>query len=267
MQSITSRQNPIVKRYKDAARGGVPDVILLDGVRLVGDALSSGVTIRQALVTPAALDRPNVKTLVARLQQHQVPVASASAMVMEAASPVQSSSGIVALADRPAGGDEKVYASPDALVTIAFNLQDPGNLGAIVRVTEAAGGSGLVVGGTSADPFGWKALRGSMGSAVRLPIAVRGNGHDVVGEARRAGCRVLATVPRGGIPLTAAPMATPVAILIGGEGSGLTPEIIESADGRVSVPMTAPVESLNAAVTAAVVLYEARRQREEQRKG
>jgi RNA methyltransferase, TrmH family len=208
------------------------------------------------------LERPAVQAIVARLQQDHVPLASASAMVMEAASPVQSASGIVALADRPGERGKVMYSAPDPLVAVAFNIQDPGNLGAIVRVTEAAGGTGLVVAGASADPFGWKALRGSMGSALRLPVTIHNDGAAAVAAARHAGCRVLATVPRGGTPLTEAVLTDPVAILIGGEGSGLTSEMVEAADGCLTVPMAAPVESLNAAVTAALILYEARRQRE-----
>ena len=89
---------------------------------------------------------------------------------MDALSPVRSSSAIVALAERPRDRSTRVYAGAGPLVVIAVDVQDPGNLGAIVRVAEAAGATGVVAAGASADPFGWKALRGSMGSALRLPI-------------------------------------------------------------------------------------------------
>src|SRR5262249_41893855 len=133
--------------------------------------------------------------------------------------------------------------------------------GAIVRVAEAAGASGVVPAGASADPFGWKALRGSMGSALRLPVTPRMALDEALAQARAAGCRVIATTPRGGEPYFAVDLRGPIAIVIGGEGPGLPSAVIEAADLPVTIPMQAPVESLNAAVTAALILYEARRQR------
>jgi tRNA G18 (ribose-2'-O)-methylase SpoU len=84
---------------------------------------------------------------------------------------------------------------------------------------------------------------------------------DSIAEARLHGCRVIATVPRGGRPLHEIDLRGPIAILIGGEGQGLTAAVVDAADERVSIPMQAPVESLNAAVTAGLIVYEARRQR------
>jgi TrmH family RNA methyltransferase len=174
---------------------------------------------------------------------------------------VRSSSGIVALADRPANPDGRIYTGR-ALVLIAVDVQDPGNLGAIIRVAEAAGATGVVAAGVSADPFGWKAVRGSMGSALRLPLSATPRVEPALDEARRAGCRIIATVPRNGVAVEAASLAGPAAILIGGEGSGLPAEVIRDVDERVTIGMEPPVESLNTAITAALVLYEARRQRQ-----
>ena len=87
------------------------------------------------------------------------------------------------------------------LVVVAVDVQDPGNVGAIVRVAEAGGATGVIAAGASADPFGWKALRGSMGSALRLPVVRATDTADALADARRHGCRIVATVPRGGRPL------------------------------------------------------------------
>ena len=155
---------------------------------------------------------------------------------------------------------DRLYAGA-ALVLIAIDVQDPGNLGAIVRVAEAAGATGLVAAGGSANPFGWKALRGSMGSAFRLPIASEISADEAVAEARRRGCRVIAAVPRDGRPVFGADLTGPIAVLIGGEGHGLSSAVTDAADDRITIPMQPPVESLNAAVTTALIVYEARRQR------
>jgi TrmH family RNA methyltransferase len=258
---ISSRQNPIVARYRAAAHGEARDVLLLDGAHLVDDGLAAGVRLREAAITTTAEDDDQLRSLIAALQDAHVDVVAVTTAVMDALSPVRSSSPIVALADRPTGGDDAMYAGHAALVVIAVNVQDPGNLGAIVRVAEAGGASGVVVAGASADPFSWKALRGSMGSALRLPIAVVPDADEAISAARQAGCRIVATTPRDGRPLFDVPLVGPHALLIGGEGRGLPPAIVEAADERVTIPMAAAVESLNAAVTAALLVYEARRQR------
>jgi TrmH family RNA methyltransferase len=160
-----------------------------------------------------------------------------------------------------------MYEAPDPLVVIAADVQDPGNLGAILRVAEAAGATGAIVSGVSADPFGWKALRGSMGSALRLALATTTDVAAAVDEARRAGCAIVATTPRDGRSVFDVKLSGATAVLVGGEGPGLAPAVVDAADIRVTIPMQSPVESLNAAVAAALVLYEVRRQRTSPMKG
>ena len=259
--TITSRQNPLVARFRTAARGDVGGVMLLDGAHLVGDAIAAKVTFHLAAVTPASSDESDIRALVDALGRSGVEVITVSSSVMDAVSPVKTPSGIVALAERPVAEADGLYAGPAALVVAAVDVQDPGNVGAIVRVAEAAGATGFVAAGGSANPFGWKALRGSMGSALRLPIAGETDADDAVADARRHGCRVIAAVPREGRSLFDVDLSGPIAVLIGGEGRGLARELADAADERVTIPMQAPVESLNAAVTAALLVYEARRQR------
>lgn len=249
----------MVAQYRAAARGEAEGVLLLDGIHLVGEAIDAGIRLSHVMVSSEALDHNEVTRLLDRLP-HDTEVASAPGPVMDAVSPVRSSSVIVALGARPVDAVNP-FSAAAALVVVLCDVQDPGNVGAIVRVAEGAGASGVILAGQSADPFGWKALRGSMGSALRLPIHRTGDVRDAVADARRHGAQVVATIPHGGVPLFEAQLAGPTALLIGGEGPGLSPDIIDHADARVTIPMNAPVESLNAAVAAAVLLYEARRQR------
>ena len=259
--AITSRQHPLVARFRDAARGEADGIMLLDGAHLVGDAVRAGVALLLAAVTPAALENDDLQALVSALGAQGVEVTLVSAAVMDAISPVRSSSAIVALAARPPAQNDAVYTCAAPLVAVAVDVQDPGNVGAIVRVAEAAGGTGFVAAARSASPFGWKALRGSMGSALRLPIIAGVTADEAIDTARSHGCRIVAAVPRDGRPMFEADLAGPLAILIGGEGQGLPAPLADAADERVTIPMQAPVESLNAAVTAALLLYESRRQR------
>jgi RNA methyltransferase, TrmH family len=260
MKRITSRQNDVVRHYRAVARGEERNLLLLDGAHLVSDAVAAGVKMRHVMVVAAAAESAEVRPLLDGLERAHVEIALASPPVMAAVSPVRSASPIVAIAERPPTA-VRLFGRQPALVLIACDVQDPGNLGAIVRVSEAAGASGLMAVGRSADPFGWKALRGSMGSALRLPIAIGRHADEAVDEARRHGCRVVATVPRGGHGLFEVNLKGAFAVLIGGEGPGLSDALVNAADERVTIPMRPPVESLNAAVTAALVLYEAHRQR------
>lgn len=258
MAAITSRHNPIVARFRDVAGGKDGDRLLLDGVHLIEEALAARLRIVEAAVV-VSTNGSDVVKLAERLRRSKATVVDVSAAVMQALSPVRSASPIVAVADRPADPGLRAY-DEQPLVVVAIDVQDPGNVGAIVRVSEAAGASGVICAGACADPFGWKALRGSMGSALRLPVVVRRAVGPAIDEARSHGCRIVASVPRGGRPLDKADLRRPVAILVGGEGRGLKPADLADADETVQIPMKAPVESLNVAVSAALLLYEAKRQ-------
>jgi TrmH family RNA methyltransferase len=181
--------------------------------------------------------------------------------VLEAMSPARTPGGVVALAARPHHSLATVIAGTMPLVIVAVEIQDPGNLGAMARAVEAGGATGMLTTPGTADPFGWKALRGAMGSSFRLPIAAVDSVEEAVIEARAAGLQVVATVGHGGTPMADAPLEGPTLLMLGSEGQGLPSSVLAAADHRVSIPMTPPVESLNVAVAAALLVYEARRQR------
>lgn len=265
MKRITSRQNPLVASFRAVARGDQPG-LFLDGPHLVAEALAAGRPIRQAIVAAEGMDRPEIEALIERLIRLGVDVVSAVAPVMAAVSSLRSSSSLVAVAEQPDLAPNQIFGSGKRvpLVIIACDVQDPGNLGAIVRVAEAAGATGVVAAGQSANPFAPKALRGSMGSAFRLPVVASGTA-EAVSAARSHGCQVYAAVPRRGQSLFDLDLMCPAAVLIGGEGPGLGPALTSLADRRFSIPMESQVESLNAAIAAALVLYEARRQRQHDR--
>src|SRR5258705_54411 len=138
-------------------------------------------------------------------------------------SPVQQPRGIVAIA-RARQADVGVVMATFTdlpLVLVLAGLQDPGNVGAIIRAASAFGASGVVAIEGSANPFGWKALRGGMGGTFRLPIAARGSLSEVVASAHELGVRLVAAVPRGGTPLPLLDLRAPTAIVLRGEGAGV----------------------------------------------
>ncbi len=258
--AITSRRHPLVVACRDARAGGDDQPLLLDGWHLLLEAYAAGLAVDAVALggdPPGAAERAVIEALAADGSQ----VETVTADVLQAMSPVRTSSGVVALARRPAGGLTRVFAAMPALVVVAVDVQDPGNLGALVRAADAAGATGLIAAGISADPLGWKALRASMGSAFRLPLARVIDVNDAVSSARLLDIGVVALVPRGGTPLRRVDLRGAVCLLLGGEGSGLAPALTEAADAQASIPMTAAVESLNVAVAGALAVYAAAEQR------
>jgi TrmH family RNA methyltransferase len=263
MKTLSSRRHPIVSEYRalrKARERHVTDV-LLDGVHVIEEAVAANIPIRHVALVAELLDRNRaVASLVDTLRARGTELAIATRTVIDASSPVRTSSGIVAIARRPADSIDRVLARSPALVIIAAGIQDPGNLGAIVRAAEAGGATGLIVSG-GADPFGWKALRGAMGSAFRMPIGVLDDPREAIRLLRQRHVRVLASSPRGKRSLFETTLTGPTAIAVGGEGAGLDSDVLSLADDVFAIPMAPPVESLNVAVAAALAVYEACRQR------
>jgi TrmH family RNA methyltransferase len=235
--------------------------MLLDGWHLVTDAVHAGLDLQTVAFTARALATDEGTRLARLLETRPVEIVEVSESMMAAMSPVSTPSGVVAIAARPASSMSLALEHPPQLVVMAVDLQEPGNVGAIVRASEACGATGVVFCGASADPFGWKALRGSMGSALRLPVAAGLPCDRALAAARERGIRLVASIPRGGLRPEAIDLRQPTLLLFGGEGPGLSRAIVDAADASVSIPMRAPVESLNVAVAAALLVSEAARQR------
>lgn len=262
MRRISSRSNPLVTRFRDVARGRGPDgLILLDGEHLVEEALASGVSLETVALAESAVDRYS-DGLLDRIERAGVQVVRVPTPVLAAMSPVRHPSGVVALATAFSATLDDAVAGTPQLVLVLDGIQDAGNVGAIVRAADGCGATGVVTTEGTADPFGWKALRGAMGSTFRLPIAVHQPASAAVDRFRSGGIAIVATVPRHGTPLPAFELRGPVAILLGSEGAGLSDSLVAAADQRLSIPMRPPVESFNVAITAALILYEASKQRD-----
>lgn len=264
MKSITSRQNPTVRAFRDLADSPDPAGVrvLLDGVHLVRDAHTAGAEFELVAIDGARLDRESEEgDLVRTLEASGVEVVSGTSAVIAAMSPVNTASGIVAIARRQPLSVAAVFAPANALVIVAVDIQDPGNLGGLIRTAEAGGAHGVLVCGASANPFSWKSLRGSMGSALRLPIASGLHVDDVLREAKGAAARTVATTPRSGREPDDVEWSGRVALLLGGEAKGLSEAVVAACDERVTIPMSAGVESLNIAVAGGILIYAARRRR------
>jgi TrmH family RNA methyltransferase len=255
---VSSRQHTLVARFRDARRSA--DVMLLDGPHLIAEALASGIAVEVAAFEREALQSQELSRLSHRRGIGEV--VTVSGAVMAAISPARTPVGVVALAERPRIDPAAAVAASEPLIVVAVDVQDPGNMGALIRSAEAGGATGVVATIGSADPFGWKALRGAMGSAFRLPIARVADAYDATTLVRRvAGLRIAATVRSEGVSMNEADLTGALALFVGSEGTGLPDDVVAQAELRITIPMTPPVESLNVAAATAVLVYEARRQR------
>jgi TrmH family RNA methyltransferase len=276
---LASRDNRWLKEFRMALRGNVPTdkgFVGVEGPRLVEEALRSGCPIEAVLFSESGqrhherlapyLDRPEIV----------VPVLHTSDRFFEGIADTETPQGVAALVQpRKSTFDDIIRTGPAAcspLIAVLAGVQDPGNVGTILRAAAAFGVTGAVtaasgVSGT-ASPFSPKALRASAGAALHLPILAGVALPILLAQLRVAGIRTLASSVRenlnGDQPRLApweADWCEPVALLIGNEGSGLPEEVERSADALLRIPMATGIESLNAAAAATVLFYEAARQR------
>lgn len=233
--------------------------MLLDGWHLLTEAVAAGIPIETVAWCgpPTSAEQITIE----RAQRGGAHVIEVSGSVLNALSPVNAPTGVVASAKKPRVDALAVMQPAPALILAGVGIQDPGNTGALVRAAAAAGATGVVVDEATANPWGWKALRASMGAAFHVPVCrVRTIAPAVAGW-RAAGVSIVAAVARGGTPMSDVDLTRPTALLLGGEGAGLPASLASGADVQISIPMNDAVESLNVAVAAALLLYEARRQR------
>ncbi len=260
LRRVTSRQHPLVKELRAAFAHGelTPDgYCAIEGVRGIEEAIRAGLRFRAAVFSESAEERsarllPQLSTHVDTLLLPDDVFASAVA--------TETPQGVAALVKLREFSLDDVLRAADPLIVIAAGLQDPGNLGTIVRSAEAFGAAGLLLAEKTVRPFNPKAVRASAGSVFRLPI-VNVALEAAVATLRERGVRLLATSSHKGTPIQDEDLHGAAAIVIGNEGAGLPKHLLANLDGILAIPHSDRVESLNAGIAASIVLYEASRQR------
>src|SRR5437899_6985688 len=276
---LTSRDNRWLKEFRMALRGGLPTengFVGVEGVRLVEEALRSGCRIQAVLFSEAGERHHERLASIIERPEMAFPVLRTTDRLFEGLADTEHPQGVAALVHpRETSFDDLVRAPASAcapLLVVLAGVQDPGNVGTILRTAAAFGATGAATAASgfsgTANPFSPKALRASAGAALHLPILVWMSLSILLAQLKVAGVRTLASSvhePRDGEQPLLAPWEVdwcqPVALLVGNEGAGLPEEVERSADARIRIPMVGGVESLNAAAAAAVVFYEAARQR------
>lgn len=227
---------------------------LLEGVRLVEEALHSGVAIEQVLWSEELTARERGAALLGQLESAGVKRTLVTPAALARAADTETPQGVVALfRPRPWRFEE---LGP-GIILLLENLQDPGNLGTIMRSMEALGGAGLILAG-GVDPYNPKVARSAMGALFRLPLIRSTLAEALTALPRRP---VWVADLEGARAPWQADLSADAILIIGNEGNGPTPEAVAAAHGVVTIPMVGPTESLNAGVAASLLLYEAMRQR------
>jgi TrmH family RNA methyltransferase len=276
---LTSRDNRWLKEFRMALRGGLPTEsgsVGVEGVRLVEEALRSGCPVEAVLFSESGeRHRERLAPFISSAEM-AFPTLHTTDRLFEGLADTEHPQGVAALVHpRTATLDDLLRAPASAcapLLVVLAGVQDPGNVGTILRTAAAFGATGAVTAASgqsgTASPFSPKALRASAGAALHLPILPGMSLPILLTQLKIANVRTLASSvhePHDGESRILSPWEVdwcePVALLVGNEGAGLPEEVERSADARIRIPMASGIESLNAAAAAAVLFYEAARQR------
>jgi len=263
---IASRSNPGLKRFRLALEGRSRGAVLLGGVKLVREALGGPLRPLEALISPVLPSRPGGPELLEILLGLPRPfrVLEAPGKVFDGLSGVERSQGVLLLVERPSWREEDLMGSAkgEAFLLLLCGVQDPGNVGALVRSACAAGATGALLLPGTADPLKPKALRASAGRALSFPFRKVESGRDALEFLASRGIPLTGALAGASLSFRDASWERPLALALGAEGAGLPEEILAGADRLVSIPMEGGVESLNLAVAGALLLFEAARRGE-----
>ncbi len=257
---LTSLQNPLVKQMRKLHRAKErreQGLFLLEGTHLLEEACYNQWALAVLCFTP--LWQQHHPQLWQQASQRAERVEVVSPEVLKAIATTVEPDGVVALAVRREV--DPGVAPLTSLGLVLENIQDPGNLGTMIRTAAATGAEGLWLSENSVDLDNPKVLRASAGQWFRLPMAVSSDLPRVVAQAKAQGMQVVATLPEAQMAYWDLDLRRPSLILLGNEGAGLSEELSALADHQVTIPLQAGVESLNVAIAAALLLYEAARQR------
>lgn len=260
---ITSRDNSLLRQVRAVRDGKIEELIFVEGLRLCEEALRSRLEIEAVVVSEELLRKERAASVIKELSQAAKRFASVSEKLLESVSYTKTPQGIIVLAQRPEASESRLAAQFGAnpLLVVMHQLNNPVNVGAILRTSEAAGASGVITTKNTSDPFSPKSLRGAMGSAFRLKIWSGPEYAEMIDWCRQRGIATVCADVEATTSYTAIDWTGPSALILGPESTGLTAEELALANQKVSIPMKGMAESLNVAVAAGVLLFEASRQR------
>ncbi len=259
LRPVSGRHNQRLKDLRQVFRRAEPTSqgeCAIEGVKLLEEALRSGLHLTSVFFSESA--RPLAAKLLPQINAHTETLVLPNAL-FNSIVPSETPQGVAALVKLTAFSSAQIMQHvANGPLVVACGLQDPGNLGTILRSAEAFGAAGLFLTEGTVSAYNWKVSRASAGSIFRMPLA-RISSAELIPLLRAHRVRLLATSSHQGTPLPKVSWNLPLAIFIGNEGAGLPRELLREMDETLAIPQAEQVESLNAGVAASIVLYEARR--------
>ncbi len=260
---LTGKDNNVIKYLRalsDPKHRKKEQAYLIEGVKMVEEALRDKVGVKMLVASPSLVQHHG-KGLLKLAETRAIDVLWIADKLMDVVSENKSPQPVIAVVMMKTYSEDALLTHDSGLIIIVHGLQDPGNFGTIIRTAEAVGAAGTAFTPHTVDPFSAKAVRASMGSILRLPVVRIGEIGSFVKRCKQNGFQTAATVLTGEKAHFDVDLKKPTAVILGQEGAGLPQDIIADVDLRIRIPMAETIDSLNVAVSAAVILYEAMRQR------
>ena len=260
---ITSVHNPRVKeaaRLRDSRHRQKQRRILIDGLRELGRAVTAGILLRELFLCESCGGEEDSRRLLAAVEKSGAEVIEVSAPVFAKLSFGDRAEGLIGVADMPERRLADLVLPPRPLVAVLEGVEKPGNVGAVLRSADGAGLSAVVLADPRTDLYNPNAIRASLGTIFTMPLA-QGTGREVLDWLRGQGLAIFAARVEGAQLYSEADFLGPAAIVLGSEAEGLTPLWADDAVRPIRLPMLGAADSLNVSAAAAVLFYEARRQR------
>jgi TrmH family RNA methyltransferase len=260
---ISSRQNPRFKRalgLREARERRSQGRFLVDGAREIGRALDAGLAMVEAWLAPDRLSDEASRALLLRLHAARVELIETTPELLARLAYGERDEGLVAVVEAPPMDLERLTLPPDALVGVVEGVEKPGNLGALLRSADGAGVDAVIVADPISDTWNPNAIRASLGTIFRLPLAVA-SAAEAMAFLRGKGMAIVAARVDASADYDSVDLSGPVALIVGSEDAGLGPNWSGPDVTAVRIPMLGVADSLNVSASAAVLFYEARRQR------
>ncbi len=260
---ISSTSNTRVKALRQSLREGKPlepGTLWVEGIKLAREALSAGLSVEEAWVAVEKAERGPLRQLTRELEARAIPMTYVTEHVFESFSELESPQGILLVVRRPVIHWDELLTR-ESFMLVACEIQDPGNLGSLVRSAEAFGVTAVLTSEGSAFPFSPKVIRSSSGAVLRLPIYENQDVPWMLEQLKRQNYRMLAAVGGKNQDFRSVGYGGKLALWVGNEGRGLPDSVLAVTDQKIAIPLAPPVDSLNVAMAASIILCEAARQR------
>jgi TrmH family RNA methyltransferase len=260
---LSSKDNSTIlylRSLSDPKHRKTEKAFLIEGVKMVVEALRDRAGVKMVVASPS-LTQHHGKAVLELAEKRSVDILWISDRLMDAVSESKTPQPVMAVVEMKEHTEDALFAHEPGLIVVCHQLQDPGNLGTIIRTAEAVAAGGVAITPNTVDPYNYKTIRASMGSILRLPLVRVGDVTAFVKKCGQKGFQTVAMVLTGEKTHFDLDLRKPTAVIVGQEGSGLPDDILKDVDHRIRIPMAETIDSLNVAVSGAVFLYEALRQR------